>query len=458
MRGLLSVVRVVAFGALLSLACSGGNGGGSGGSGGGGGKAGAGGRGGAGGASGGIGGGGVGGIAGKGSAGSAGGAAGTSGGAGGMAGAGGTAGGGGAAGAAGGGGGAGGGSGAGGAAGAAGGSGGGAAGVGGAAGGGSAGAGGGTAGAGGSATPCTACTDFPTAPILGAGVPANAPSMFGPPSGAGPCVTEPEDGALFPSNWLRPRVRVPGSTGLLKITFHADREVNDLVAYAMGETWALPQSIWSALASHVVDEDVAVSVQTVGGGATTVKLRIAPAAATGSIVFFAMDPTQAGKPGIETMSQTAIVNDATLKGFAPGDEATVDVLKITDVAQPVGTQGGVTQASHCTGCHAGTPDGNFVSFVDAWPWPAGFASVTPDATGKVGAALPGFAGGSCTNWNSCTSPLTFVQYPWAGQLPFTAGHWTAGDRKAVHATQMATTPMPWVTDEEQPRRLAAIDH
>jgi hypothetical protein len=281
--------------------------------------------------------------------------------------------------------------------------------------------------------------------------------MFGAPTGSGPCVTEPEDGALFPSNWLRPRIRVPGSTGLLKITFHADREANDLVAYATGETWALPKSIWSALASHVVDEDVTVVVQILGGGATAVRFRIAPAAATGSIVFFALDPTQAGKPGIETMSPTAIVNDASLKGFAPGDEATVDVLKITDVVQQAGTQAGITQASHCTGCHTGTPDGDFVSFVDAWPWSAGFASVKPDAGGKPGAALPGYAGGTCTSWNACTSPLTFAQFPWAGPMTFSAAHWTAGDRKAVIATQMETIAMPWSTDNSQPGRLAWID-
>ena len=325
------------------------------------------------------------------------------------------------------------------------------------AGGGMAGAGGGAAGAGGSSAPCTACADFPTSPILATGVSPDAPSMFGAPSGSGPCVTEPEDGALFPSNWLRPRVRVPGASGLLKITFHADREANDLVAYASGETWSLPKSIWSALASHVVDEDVTVSVQTLGGGATSVRFRIAPAAATGSIVFFAIDPTQADKPSIETMSQTAIVNDASLKGFAPGDEATVDVLKITDVQQQVTTQSGNTQGSHCIGCHAGTPDGNYVGFVDAWPWGAAFANIQTANLGQALTTISGssYLGASCTNWSTCTGPRTYVQYPWMGPMAFSKAHWSSGDQIGIIAAQMPTSDLgsPWNTDDFAPGNL-----
>ena len=76
--------------------------------------------------------------------------------------------------------------------------------------------------------------------------------MFGNPSGNGPCVTEPEDGSLFPNNWLPPRVHVPGNSGYLKITFHADMESTDLVVYAQGDSWTLPKTIWQNLAAHIV--------------------------------------------------------------------------------------------------------------------------------------------------------------------------------------------------------------
>ena len=118
----------------------------------------------------------------------------------------------------------------------------------------------GTAGTGVMPTACSGkCTDFPTDPI-NTNIPAIDPGMFGAPSGAGPCVTEPEDGSLFPNNWLRPRVRVPGAS-YMKITVHADMEANDLVAYASGETWKMPANIWKGLAGHVVQQPVSVTVQ-----------------------------------------------------------------------------------------------------------------------------------------------------------------------------------------------------
>jgi hypothetical protein len=111
--------------------------------------------------------------------------------------------------------------------------------------------------------PCTGkCTDFPKEPIFDLGVSSDVAGRFAAPSSAtsGPCVTEPEDGALFPNNWLRPRVRVPGSTDVLKITVHAERQANDLVAYTNGESWALPKDVWWKLANHVVEQDITVTV------------------------------------------------------------------------------------------------------------------------------------------------------------------------------------------------------
>src|SRR5450432_837990 len=102
--------------------------------------------------------------------------------------------------------------------------------------------GGDASGAGGSAgiappTSCQGkCTDFPTAPFLDVGVTPDAATMFpGLPVGAVPCITEPEDGALFPYNWLRPRVKfTPSVKGVLhEIRFHIAEERNDLVAYTL---------------------------------------------------------------------------------------------------------------------------------------------------------------------------------------------------------------------------------
>jgi hypothetical protein len=307
--------------------------------------------------------------------------------------------------------------------------------------------------------PCVGlCKDFPTDPIFDVGVSHDVAGMFGSSSsGAGPCVTEPEDGALFPNNWLRPRVRVPGSTGALKITFHADMEANDLVAYTTSESWALPKDIWMTLAQHVQKQDITVTVQTPAGGATSVGFQVAPVGAGGSMVFWAANPAAAGKTGVENMSPAAIVDDSMLMGFTVGDESTVPTLKITDVQQQVALQNGATQSSHCIGCHTGTPDGDYVAFVDAWPWAAAFAGVKPGITGN---SLPNYTGGTCTDWNNCkTGSKTFVQYPWNGPMTFSAAHWTDSDKVAIIATQVQDITTPWGTGTPnwQPGRLAWID-
>ena len=311
------------------------------------------------------------------------------------------------------------------------------------------------------------CTDFePTAdnpnPIFGVNVPTSVAGMFGTPSGNGPCVTEPEDGALFPNNWLPPRIHVPGysSSGFLKITFHAEMESTDLVAYSQGDSWALPKPIWQNLAQHIVEQDVTVTVQTPGGGATVVHFQVAPVGAGGSMVFWSADPNAVGKVS-NTADPSTIVDDSKLLGFSVGDNSTVDTLTILQVQQPTGTQGGNTQPSHCIGCHVGTPDGSYVAFVDAWPWSAVFAGISPSNTGE---ALPNYLGASCSSWNTCTgAPRTFMQYPWGGGLAMSAAHWpsdaTTGERIAIMATQLpsADTVMPWNTDDYDAGNLVWID-
>ena len=289
---------------------------------------------------------------------------------------------------------------------------------------------------------------------MGVGVPPNAAASFGEPSGAaGPCITEPEDGTLFPNNWLRPRVRVPGSTGLLKIKFHADKEANDLVAYTFGETWAMPKSIWDSLAKNVFDADITVTVQVPTGGVSTVKFRIAPVGAGGKMVFWSADPASAGKM-IENMTQTAIAGDSTLRGFAVGDESTIEALRITDIDQQVSLSNGKTQGSHCIGCHTGTPDGNYVSFVDSWPWPSGLADIREN---MAGSELTGYPGGICTDWNNCTTPKTFVQFPWTGPMTFSRAHWSGTERVGIMATQMVDYKQPWAIDNWRPGRLTWVN-
>lgn len=316
------------------------------------------------------------------------------------------------------------------------------------------------------------CTDFePSAtnpnPIFDVGVSQDVGGLFGNPSGSGPCVTEPEDGALYPNNWAPVRVRVPGNNKNLKVTIHADNESTDLVAYSSpGETWTMPKPLWGSLASHIQEQDITVTVQTPGGGATTVKFRIAAVGAGGSMVFWSADPKQANKMGIEdpTKSQTMYVNDSYLSGFTVGDTSTTKALTIDQTQQMVLTNDQHNaRNSRCIGCHVGTPDGSYVSYVDAWPWPSVIANVSADAT-MHGKGLPNYLG--CTAANNTQCPMspapTLIQYAWGGPMTFSKTHWTdvtgmTGERIGIMSSQMTDWTQPWATDDTQPGQLIWID-
>jgi hypothetical protein len=290
--------------------------------------------------------------------------------------------------------------------------------------------------------------------------------MFGTPSGSGPCVTEPEEGSLFPNNWLPPRVHVPKNTGYLKITIHADMESTDLVAYAQGDSWNLPKPIWQSLAQHIVEQNIKVTVQTPNGGATSVNFQVAPVGAGGSMVFWSADPKQANKMGVESMAQSAIVSDSYLSGFAVGDISTAKTLTVDQVKQEVLTNDQHnTRTSRCIGCHVGTPDGNYVSYVDAWPWASVFANVQADPT-LHGQALPGYGGCNVTAGTSCdnaTPSPTVIQYAWGGPMTFSAAYWNdpaispTGERIAITASQMVDFTNPWNQDNYAAGKLMWID-
>lgn len=346
--------------------------------------------------------------------------------------------------------------------------------------GGSTGAGGSTtSGAGGTVitpTGCSGqCTDFePTAsnpnPVFDVGVDPSVASKFSGGSGNGPCVTEPEDGALYPNNWAPLRIRVPGNTGNLKITIHADMESTDLVAYsAPGETWTMAKPLWSSLGQHIPEQDITVTVQTTNGGSTKVKFQIAMVGAGGSMVFWSADPKRANQMGIEdpSKSQTLYVNDSYLSGFTVGDVSTTKALTIDQVQQDVLTNDQHNaRNSRCIGCHVGTPDGSYVSYVDAWPWPAVFANVSPDAT-LHGKALPGYLGCNVPVGTTCPTTAgaaglpTVIQYAWGGPMAFSKAHWTdpatTGERIGIMSSQMVSFTSPYSTDDAQPGKLMWID-
>lgn len=268
--------------------------------------------------------------------------------------------------------------------------------------------------------PCEVCEDFPADPIFDTSSPAppsNAPELFGDPgsgSQGGPCLAEPEVGALFPNNWLRPRFRwaAPAGQDLFEIRVHADREKNDLVVYTTSASWKMPAQMWANLAAHVVDEPITITIRSLNAAApgtplvgTSGPIRVAPAPAGGSMVYWAA--IGEGPP------------DAWLAGFGVGEEGVVDALKVNQVQQGgrkdqsgnLRNDGKVT----CIGCHTSTPDGESVIFTDHWPWGIAMASVKEESVGQVpDYVTPGAA--------------EAMNQPWLGSPRMSPAHFGPGDR------------------------------
>jgi hypothetical protein len=259
-------------------------------------------------------------------------------------------------------------------------------------------------------------------------------------TGAMPCISEPEDGAMFPNNWLRPRVSFSNTGQLARLTFHSDKEANDLVAYTKQSQWTMPKTIWASLASHATDvADVTVTVR-VASQQSAIKLRIAPVPARGAMVFWSADPTQTGKPSQECgqasgassgaggASAKGCENDAYLAGFAIGDETTAPVLKVSQVKQKSRDDGGNQAAAvQCIGCHGGMPDDGYVTFIDRYNWRAILGAVKNEGAIMQGAQFPTLTpGGRGALMLPGWGPFTYPDVNAGG-----AAYWASGMRIGV---------------------------
>jgi hypothetical protein len=286
--------------------------------------------------------------------------------------------------------------------------------------------------------PCgKVCSDFPANPIIDTGAPADAASMFaGQPSGAPPCLLEPEDGTLFPQKWLRPRVKWTGTSGLHRITIHTDGEDRDLVAYTTQSSWALPKDLWTALSTNVTEHDITVTVRAQNGGESQATFSVAPVSVGGSMVFWAVKPGEVGRD----LTGPDDEYDSELRGFSVGDEATTSVLRARQVMQTSKDEAGTVRPVKCIGCHAATPDDGFVGLIDDWPWNLAIAGVKPDNTGAV---LPGLGDGG----------LAALNLPWGGMMSFSKAFWSPGRRLVVLASSLQSYADPNAGGNDRPGKL-----
>jgi hypothetical protein len=265
------------------------------------------------------------------------------------------------------------------------------------------------------------CVDFSVPPIFDDAT-SDAPGLFAAaPVGDGPCITEPEDGALFPNNWLRPRVKfVPAAPGTThEIRFHSDVELDDLVVFTTHDTWTMPLAIWQRLASGVRETPITVTVRAAGGGASSATFTIAPVGAPGSIVFWAGKPAELGAPKSTS---------ASLRGFAPGAETTLPTLAAADVQMQTRGPNNELRNVSCIGCHVATPDGQAVSFLDSSPFSMAIAGVSPGRTGLV----PFVGAGGGGNGGLVTpGGLDAIRQPGLGIFSFSRAHWKPNDHLVV---------------------------
>jgi hypothetical protein len=275
--------------------------------------------------------------------------------------------------------------------------------------------------------------------------------MFGPPeAGAptgGPCLYEPAAGALFPNNWLRPRFywTASGQNLLFELRLHSAAESNDLVVYTAQTKWTMPKTIWQSLAANVQGAPITVTIRQISGTGGT------PEFGSGSSFTIAPAPAQGGMVFWSTASFLASAASTNLQGFQVGDESTNIVLTPPQVQQPVwagpGDGGNFPQPPalepvQCIGCHAATPDGNYVGFTVQWPWPNALASVSADSGAPVGAAPPWLSAGAIANLGPNTNDANYlggnsgsaannVDDVMLGIQTFSKAHYAAGDHVEI---------------------------
>ena len=287
--------------------------------------------------------------------------------------------------------------------------------------------------------PCpTVCDDFPAAPVIDGATPEAAKVFAGNKTGqgTGPCIVEPESGALIPFNWLRPRFRwlpVPGQT-LFELRIKADKQKNELVVLTTNTQWTMPEALWKTVGRNIRGATLEVSVRGAAEpsgtptGATTASLVIAPVAAEGSIVYWTTKGTDAFDG-----------SNTELQGFEAGTEEILTVLQPPQVEQTTGDWNPtITQPVKCVGCHSSTPDGLYVGFTAQPPWGNVLAGVKPAIAGKKPEFMTTFA-------------VEALSQKQLGIMTFSNAFWKPGQHVAVS---------PYGDDEDEglsPTKLVWFD-
>jgi hypothetical protein len=246
--------------------------------------------------------------------------------------------------------------------------------------------------------------DFPAEPVIDTSAPATAPQLFGEGTATGgPCLIEPDLGALFPKGWIRLRVRLvpPEGQNLFEIRIHVDGTMHDLVVYTARRTWTMPLAMWEGLSSRFPDRPVTITVR----GASFDGSRLTSPPARGSSGAFAIAPV----PAAGTIVYWTTSGGSALKAFSVGEETVRQVLAPSESRS--GTK--------CVGCHSSTPDGYYAGLS---------ASVEPDMGAPSRIDLRSLDGRASSPSYLSTAAQELLSRSPQQHPVFSKGHWSLTDK------------------------------
>jgi hypothetical protein len=260
-------------------------------------------------------------------------------------------------------------------------------------------------------------------PVLGTGVPANAPLLFAIASTAddGPCLYDPEIGTLMPSNWLRPRFRFIPTHGenLFQITLTVPYERSPLVIYTTTSGYTLDSAHWQTLT-------------TLGYG--TVGVSIRSAVLTGGVVTAGPFQGTSGAFEVSQVSAAGSVvywttsNGTALYGFKIGEES----------VQPVITPAEVSGKADCIACHTSSPDGLYVGLT---------ATANTDGTTPAYLDIRSVDGNATQPPYLSTSAKALMARQNQHAPTFSKSHWAEGDYTML-SMFYAANPTTGIVDDE----------
>src|SRR5690606_4385424 len=96
----------------------------------------------------------------------------------------------------------------------------------------------------------------------------------------------------------------------------------------------------------------------------------------------------------------------------------------------------------CIGCHASTPGGDAVAFVDAWPWNSVVASIVDESVGKRPAYVTQAAS-------------RILQQPWQGAPTFSKEYW--GPDNFYMVQTFGNDVAGWPLDDKDPANDDNLD-